>query len=136
MRNFDYCNPTRIIFGKGETDRVGKECQKLGKKVLFIYGGGSIKQNGLYDRIMKHLQEEKLVVYELGGVKPNPRIDKVREGVAICKKEKIDLVLAVGGGSVLDTGKIVAAGAIYPGDPWDFLSMSIKSRVKYLWLLF
>ena len=120
MRNFDYCNPTRIIFGKGETDRVGKECQKLGKKVLFIYGGGSIKQNGLYDRIMKHLQEEKLVVYELGGVKPNPRIDKVREGVAICKKEKIDLVLAVGGGSVLDTGKIVAAGAIYPGDPWDF----------------
>ncbi len=78
MRNFDYCNPTRIIFGKGETDRVGKECQKLGKKVLFIYGGGSIKQNGLYDRIMKHLQEEKLVVYELGGVKPNPRIDKVR----------------------------------------------------------
>ena len=120
MRNFDYCNPTRVIFGKGETDRVGKECQKLGKKVLFIYGGESIKQNGLYDRVMRHLREEKLIVYELGGVKPNPRIDKVREGVAICKKEKIDLVLAVGGGSVLDTGKVVAAGALYPGDPWDF----------------
>jgi len=120
LRNFDYCNPTRVIFGKGETDRVGKECQKLGKKVLFIYGGESIKQNGLYDRVMRHLREEKLIVYELGGVKPNPRIDKVREGVAICKKEKIDLVLAVGGGSVLDTGKVVAAGALYPGDPWDF----------------
>lgn len=130
MLNSEYQNPTRVIFGRDETNRVGKECKKYGKKILFIYGQGSIKKTGLYDKILSLLKEEDLLVYELGGIKPNPLISKVREGVEICKKENIDLVLAVGGGSVLDTGKIVALGAKYDGDPWDFFTDKAEPREK------
>lgn len=137
MRNFDYCNPTRVIFGRGETDRVGKECRKIGRKVLWVFGGESIKKNGIYQRVEARLREEGLEVFQLGGVKPNPRIDKVREGVALCKKEGIELVLAVGGGSVLDTGKIIAAGACYAGDPWDFYidNSKITSKIPLVTVL-
>lgn len=122
MKNFEFCNPTRILFGKGETNRVGKECGKFGKKVLFVYGGESIKKTGLYNRVMQRLSEESLEVFEWGGIQPNPRIDKVREGVEMCQKYNIDLVLAVGGGSVIDSGKVIAAGVCYHGDPWDFFT--------------
>jgi alcohol dehydrogenase YqhD (iron-dependent ADH family) len=129
MRNFEYWNPTRLFFGRGETDRVGQECRKYGERVLLAYGGGSIKKTGLYDRIVRRLQEAGCSVTELSGIQPNPRISKVREGVEICRKEKVNVVLAVGGGSVIDTAKIVAAGACYDGDPWDFFTgKSIPER--------
>ncbi len=120
MLNFEYWNPTRILFGKGMTDRVGQECRKYGERVLLVYGGGSIKATGLYKRVVDRLREAGCSVFELGGVQPNPRLSKVREGVDICRRENIEVLLAVGGGSVIDTAKIVAAGACYDGDPWDF----------------
>lgn len=122
MKNFELCNPTRVIFGKGTTSQVGEVCAGLGKRVLFVYGSGSIKKSGLYDRVMQNLTGANLEVFELPGIQPNPRIDKVREGIQICKKKNIEVVLAVGGGSVLDSAKIIAAGAVYDGDPWDFFS--------------
>ncbi|MEN3203493.1 MAG: iron-containing alcohol dehydrogenase, partial [Atribacterota bacterium] len=122
MQNFEFHNPTRILFGKGTTERVGEVCAALGKRVLFVYGGGSIKKNGLYDRVLQSLKKENLEVIELSGIKPNPTLDKVREGVALCQQHQIEVVLAVGGGSVLDSAKIIAAGARYDGDPWDFFS--------------
>ncbi|WP_438318481.1 iron-containing alcohol dehydrogenase [Candidatus Caldatribacterium sp. SIUC1] len=131
MRNFEYWNPTRLFFGRGETDRVGQECRKYGERVLLAYGGGSIKKTGLYDRIVRCLQEAGCSVTELSGIQPNPRISKVREGVEICRKEKVDVVLAVGGGSVLDAAKIIAAGVLYEGDPWDFFTGkgTIKGKI-------
>lgn len=122
MKNFEYWNPTRIFFGRGETDRVGQECRRYGERVLLVYGGGSIKKNGLYDRVVRRLQEAGCTVFELSGVQPNPLISKVREGIGICQRERIDIVLAVGGGSVIDTAKIVASGVCYGGDPWDFFT--------------
>lgn len=131
MRNFEYWNPTRLFFGRGETDRVGQECRKYGERVLLAYGGGSIKKTGLYDRVMRRLQEAGCSVTELSGIQPNPRISKVREGVEICRREKVDVVLAVGGGSVLDAAKIIAAGALHEGDPWDFFTGkgTIKGKI-------
>ncbi|MGQ9474328.1 MAG: iron-containing alcohol dehydrogenase [Candidatus Caldatribacteriaceae bacterium] len=120
MKNFEFHNPTQVFFGKGETDRVGECCARFGKRVLLMYGGGSIKRNGLYDRVMRSLQAQGLEVLEVSGIQPNPRIDKVREGVQICKEKGVEVILAVGGGSVLDSAKIVAIGAHYQGDPWDF----------------
>ncbi len=122
MQNFEYWNPTRILFGRGTTDRVGWECRKYGERVLLVYGGGSIKVTGLYERVIVRLQEAGCSIFELSGVQPNPRISKVREGVDICRREDIEVVLAVGGGSVIDTAKIVAAGARYDGDAWDFFT--------------
>ncbi len=122
MNNFVYCNPTRIFFGRGETDRVGKECKNFGQRVLLVYGGGSIKQSGLYERVIHRLSEENLEIFELSGIQPNPRLDKVREGVNICRKHGVDIILAVGGGSVIDSAKIIAAGACYSEDPWDFFT--------------
>ena len=126
MKNFEFYNPTRVFFGKGETDRVGKEARKYGKKVLLTFGGKSIKQNGLYDRVKKSLLNNGMEIFELGGIQPNPRIDSVRHGVDICKKEKVDIILAVGGGSVLDASKVMGTGVFYDGDPWDFLTGKAK----------
>ncbi|MGQ9623276.1 MAG: iron-containing alcohol dehydrogenase [Candidatus Caldatribacteriaceae bacterium] len=120
MKNFEYWNPTRVFFGRGETDRVGGECWKYGERVLVVYGGGSIKRNGLYDRVMDSLRKAGCRVFELSGIQPNPRIGKVREGVVMCRENRVDVVLAVGGGSVIDSAKIIAAGVCYEGDPWDF----------------
>lgn len=120
MLNFVFQNPTKIVFGRDTTDLVGKETRRFGRRVLLTYGRGSIKRTGLYDRVMDSLKAEGIDVFELGGIQPNPRIDSVRRGVEICKGEKIDFVLAVGGGSVIDAAKAIAAGAKYDGDPWDF----------------
>ena len=120
MNNFTYSVPTVIHFG---TDQLGhlSELKKSGNKVLLVYGGGSIKRSGLYDRVMKVLTDNELTVYELAGVEPNPRIESVRKGAELCKTYDIDMVLAVGGGSAIDCGKVVAAAACYEGDPWDLV---------------
>jgi len=119
MFNFDYHNGTRIIFGKDTEGQVGAELAKLTKKVFLHYGGASAKATGLYDKVVASLNEAGVEFVELGGVKPNPRTDLVYEGIEICRKEKIDFILAVGGGSVIDSAKAIAAGVHYDGDFWD-----------------
>lgn len=120
MNNFTYSIPTKIHFGKGQISHLD-ELVESGKKVLLVYGGGSIKRAGIYDTAMSILKETGLQVFELSGVEPNPKIESVRKGVDICKKEDIDMVLAIGGGSVIDCAKVVAAGACYDKDPWDLV---------------
>ncbi|MES0342150.1 MAG: iron-containing alcohol dehydrogenase [Candidatus Humimicrobiaceae bacterium] len=122
MENFNFYSPVRIIFGKDAEKRAGKESIKFGNKVLLHYGGGSIKRTGLYDRVIKSLKKEKIEVVELGGVKPNPRLSLIREGIELCRREKIEFILAVGGGSTIDSAKTIAAGTPYEGDVWDFFS--------------
>jgi len=118
MRNFTYHNPTKILFGKDTTDHLAEEMKNRGKNILFVYGGGSIKKNGLYDRVMRQLGDKH--VYELSGVEPNPRLTTVRKGIQICREKQIDFILAVGGGSVIDCAKAISIGALYEGDVWDF----------------
>lgn len=121
MRNFEFYNPTKLIFGKGTLEALKTEVPKYGKNVLLMYGGGSIKRSGLYDKVMDVLQSVDAVVTELAGVEPNPRLSTVHKGVDLCHEHHIDLILAVGGGSVLDCAKAVAVGAKYDGDMWDFV---------------
>lgn len=120
MRNFIFDNKTTIIFGKDTQKQVGIETKKYGKNVLLHYGGGSIKTSGLYDEVVNALEAEGLNITVLGGVKPNPRLSLVREGIKLCKDHEIDFILAVGGGSVIDSAKAIAIGAKYYGDVWDF----------------
>lgn len=121
MQNFTFWNPTKLIFGKGQLEQLKKEIPLYGQKVLVVYGGGSIKRSGLYDKVINLLKEIHAQVFELPGVEPNPRITTARKGVEICKKEGIDVLLAVGGGSVIDCTKLIAAGAKYDGDTWDLV---------------
>ena len=121
MNNFYYDIPTRIYFGKGQITHL-EELKESGNKVLLVYGGGSIKRNGIYQQAMEILHGAELTVYELEGVEPNPRIQLVRKGIEICVANDIDMVLAIGGGSAIDTAKLVAAGVpYYPGDAWDLM---------------
>lgn len=121
MDNFEFLSPTKIIFGKGTENQVGQEIKKCGaKKVLFHYGGGSIKRSGLYDKIVASLKEAGIDFIELGGVQPNPRVSLVREGIKLCRDNSIDFILAVGGGSVIDSSKAIGVGVPYSGDVWDF----------------
>lgn len=121
MIAFNYYNPTEIIFGRGRHEEVGEQIRKRGgKKVLFHYGGGSIKRSDLYEQICHSLEEAGLSFVELGGVRPNPRVSLVREGIRLCREENVDYVLAVGGGSVIDSAKAISAGMFYAGDVWDF----------------
>src|SRR5512138_254422 len=119
MRDFEYCNPTRIIFGKGAEARAGAAAAVYSKNILLHFGGGSIKASGLYDRVIASLKKAGVKWVELGGVKPNPRLSMVHEGVKLCKENKLGLVLAVGGGSVIDSAKAIAMGAVIEGDVWD-----------------
>ncbi len=121
MLNFKYSIPTEIFFGKGQISSLPAELLRYGKRVLVVYGGGSIRRTGLYDTIAALLRGAGISYWELGGVEPNPRIDSVRAGAAICKKESVDAVLAVGGGSSIDCAKAVAAAAEYDGDAWDLV---------------
>lgn len=109
MENFHYSIPTEVYFGKGEIKNLGRELSKYGKKVLMVYGGGSIKKIGLYDDVKRICSENKIECFELSGVEPNPRITSVREGIKICRENNIDMVLAVGGGSTIDCTKVIAA---------------------------
>ncbi|MCL5985145.1 MAG: iron-containing alcohol dehydrogenase [Actinobacteria bacterium] len=128
MENFIFQNSTRIIFGKGTEEQVGSEVSRFSKKILLHYGGGSIKKIGLYDRVIKSLKESKIDYIELPGVKPNPRLSLVREGIKICRKNNIDFILAVGGGSVIDSAKAIAIGVPYDGDVWDFFTRKVKGK--------
>lgn len=122
MDNFTFWNPTKLIFGKDQLKELKNEIPQYGKKVLLVYGGGSIKRNGLYDSVLNHLNEIDAQVFELSGVEPNPRLSTVHKGVQICKEEGIEFLLAVGGGSVIDCTKAIAAGAKYDGDAWDLVT--------------
>ncbi|WP_368657591.1 iron-containing alcohol dehydrogenase [Metabacillus halosaccharovorans] len=122
MENFTYFNPTKLIFGKGQVEQLEAEVPKYGRNVLLVYGGGSIKRNGLYDQVVEILNKSNLQLFELAGVEPNPRLSTVHRGVEICKEENIDFILAVGGGSVIDCTKAIAAGAKYEGDAWDIVT--------------
>ncbi|VXC02380.1 NADH-dependent butanol dehydrogenase [Bacillus sp. 349Y] len=122
MNDFTFYNPTKLIFGKGQVEQLKDLVPQYGKKVLLVYGGGSIKKSGLYDQVTAVLNDIDAEVFELAGVEPNPRLTTVRRGVDICKEEGIDFLLAVGGGSVIDCTKAIAAGAKYDGDAWDLVT--------------
>lgn len=119
MDNFIFQNPTKIIFGKDAENDVGRETSKYSKKILLHYGGGSIKKTGLYDRVIQSLKKDNIEYIELSGVKPNPRLSLVREGIKICRDNDINFILAIGGGSVIDSSKAIAFGVPYDGDVWD-----------------
>ncbi len=120
MRDFAYHNTTKIIFGREALGSVGLETAKCGKKVLLHYGSGHIKKTGLYQKITDSLRGAGIDWVELGGVVPNPRLSLVHEGIALCRAEGVDFLLAVGGGSVIDSAKAIAMGVPYEGDVWDF----------------
>ena len=123
MLDFSYYNPTRLIFGRGAETKVAASFRPFAGdagRVLLVYGGGSAIRSGLIGRVTESFEQEGMTVIAKGGVRPNPTIDLVREMIAVIKAEKIDAVLAVGGGSVIDTAKAAAAGAVYEGDVWDF----------------
>lgn len=120
MQNFTFHAYTKMLFGKNQIKQLPEVMSAFGKNILFVYGGGSIKRNGIYDDIMTLLSDANIV--ELCGVEPNPRIDTVRKGVELCRKHKIDVVLAVGGGSAIDCSKVIAAGAYYDQDAWDLVT--------------
>ncbi|WP_085505706.1 iron-containing alcohol dehydrogenase [Thalassobacillus devorans] len=122
MDAFQFHNPTKLIFGKDQLEKLPDELPQGTKKVLMVYGGGSIKKNGIYDKVLDKLKTFGAEVFELSGVEPNPRLATVRKGVEICKQEDIDFLLAVGGGSVIDCTKTIAAGAKYEGDAWDLVT--------------
>ena len=127
MQNFDYKTPTRLIFGKGVIVKLPEVMSAFGKKILLTYGGGSIKKIGLYQRVHELLRDFEII--ELSGIQPNPKYDpSVLDGVRLCKEHKIDVILSVGGGSVLDCSKAIAAGACYDGDPWDLISYKVKAQ--------
>ncbi len=128
MRKFEFYNPTKLIFGQGTLEALKTEVPKYGKNVLLMYGGGSIKRSGLYDKVVAELSSIGATVTELSGVEPNPRLSTVHKGVDLCREHNIDLVLAVGGGSVLDCAKAVAVGAKYDGDMWDFVERKAAAQ--------
>ncbi len=127
MVNFDYQTPTRLIFGKGVVaEKLKGVMDKFGKKVLLTYGGGSIKRSGLYDQVKEILKDKE--IFELGGIEPNPKYNpSVLEGVKICKEQKIDVILSVGGGSVLDCTKAIAGAACSDADPWDVVTGKVRN---------
>jgi len=130
MQNFTFDNPTRIIFGQGMIARTGGEVKRFGTKVLLVYGQGSIKKNGIYDQVLASLKEAGLSVVEFPGVRSNPVLSHALKGIELARREKVDVVLAVGGGSVMDTAKTIAAGIkADPGDDlWDFFTY--KKKIK------
>ncbi|HDR4904639.1 TPA: iron-containing alcohol dehydrogenase [Bacillus cereus] len=122
MQNFVFRNPTKLIFGKGQLEQLKTEIPQFGKKVLLVYGGGSIKRNGIYDNVISILKDINAEVFELTGVEPNPRVSTVKKGIQICKENGVEFILAVGGGSVIDCTKAIAVGSKYDGDVWDIVT--------------
>ena len=127
MVNFDYQTPTRLIFGRGVVqEKLHDVMEKYGKRVLMTWGGGSIKRSGLYDQVKEILKDKE--IYELPGIEPNPKYDpSVLEGVRICKEKNIDVILSIGGGSVLDCTKAIAGAACSDADPWDVITMKVPT---------
>lgn len=127
MQNFDYMTPTRLIFGRDAIAKLPEVMTQFGKKILLTYGGGSIKKIGLYQKVLEMLKGYDIV--ELPGIQPNPKYDpSVLDGVRLCKEHNVDVILSVGGGSVLDCSKAIAAGAKYDGDPWNLISYKVKAK--------
>lgn len=127
MQNFNYCTPTRLIFGEGAIKDLPEVMSHYGKKILLTYGGGSIKKIGLYDKVKELL--EGYEIYELPNIMPNPKYDpSVLDGVKMCKEHDIDVILSVGGGSVLDCSKAIAGGAKYDGEPWDLITYKAETK--------
>lgn len=127
MQNFDYMTPTRLIFGRDAIAKLPEVMTRFGKKILLTYGGGSIKKIGLYQKVLEMLEGYDIV--ELPGIQPNPKYDpSVLDGVRLCKEHNVDVILSVGGGSVLDCSKAIAAGAKYDGGPWDLISYKVKAK--------
>jgi len=119
--NFEYHNPTRLIYGAGTLPRLGELAAEYGTRALLVTGGGSVKRNGIFDRALRSLADAGITVFECDGVEPNPRITSVRRGAKIARENGCDLIVALGGGSVMDAAKVMAAGALYDGDPWDMI---------------
>lgn len=127
MQNFNYCTPTRLIFGEGVIKDLPEVMSQYGKKVLLTYGGGSIKKIGLYDKVLELLKGYE--IYELPNIMPNPKYNpSVLDGVRMCKEHDIDVILSVGGGSVLDCSKAIAGGAKYDGEPWDLITYKAETK--------
>ena len=127
MQNFNYCTPTRLIFGEGVIKDLPEVMSHYGKKILLTYGGGSIKKIGLYDQVLELLKGYE--IYELPNIMPNPKYDpSVLDGVRMCKQHNIDVILSVGGGSVLDCSKAIAGGAKYDGEPWDLITYKAETK--------
>lgn len=133
MHNFIFQNPTKLIFGKGQIARLAREIP-AGKRVMITFGGGSVKNNGVYDQVKEALKGHEAV--EFWGIEPNPAVETVREATALARAEKIDFLLAVGGGSVIDGTKLIAAAMLYDGDPWEIvLSGRAKSQIPFATVL-
>ncbi len=128
MENFIHNIPTELYFGKGQISHLAELLNRYGKHVLLSYGGGSIKRNGLYDEVMNILKDNDNTVTELSGIEPNPRIESVERGVKLCRENNIDVILAVGGGSVIDCSKAVACGTFYDGDLWQMVETASEER--------
>ena len=121
IQSYDLYLPTHLVFGKGRVSELGNLIKGYGKKVLLTYGGGSVKRIGLYDTVKKILTDAGCEIFELSGIAPNPKIESVRAGVEICKKEGIEFIVSIGGGSTLGCSKAISCGAFYDGDPWDLV---------------
>lgn len=128
MLNFNYNIPTRVFFGEGKIDVLGKQIKKYGSRVLLVYGGGSIKKIGVYQKVVDIFKENDIPYFELSGVEPNPKLESVIEGVKICRENNIDFILAVGGGSAIDCSKIIAGSFDYDGDPWDIVTGKVRPK--------
>lgn len=137
MENFIYSIPTEIYFGKGQIENLPKIIKTYGTRILLVYGGGSIKKNGIYDDVCKLLKDTNLDYFELSGVEPNPRITTVRKGIALCREHHIEVVLPIGGGSAIDCAKTIAAGVTYEHDAWDIVldPSNIKSVLPIISVL-
>ncbi len=132
MQDFVYCNPAKIIFGENSENSVGEEISKYGKNVLIVLGGAFIKENGLYTRIASTLEEKNIQYYDLEDITPNPKLSEVKKGIDICREKNIDFVLAVGGGSAIDTAKTIAAGVMCENDVWDYFENFTRVITKAL----
>ena len=119
--HFEFQNPTRIIFGAGNLSRLGEVASEYGKKALLVTGGGSVKRSGVFDRAVESLKAAGVSIAECSGVEPNPRISSVVRGASIARKEGCDVIIALGGGSVMDASKVIAAATLYDGDPWNMI---------------
>lgn len=124
MQNFIFENPTKIIFGKGQISKIGPETARFGKKALLVYGMGSIIKNGIYRQVTDSLAKAGVTFVDFPGIKSNPVLSRVNDGIDVARREAVDVILAVGGGSVMDTAKAIAAGAKAPHDVWDFFTFS------------
>ncbi|MBU2573423.1 MAG: iron-containing alcohol dehydrogenase [Elusimicrobia bacterium] len=137
MQNFTFYNPVKIIFGRDTVSKIGREAAKAGKKALLVYGGGSVKRNGVYETVTGSLSKNGITFIEHSGVKPNPVLTHTREGIKKARENNCDVIIAAGGGSVIDESKAIAAGVKYRGDVWDFFTgkAAIKDAVALFTVL-